>query len=72
MPNHCNNTLGVLGKTSDVEKFVEFVKSKNKDKTGCEYEIFESLIPMPKELEGTTSPSKGGNEELINKYGTDN
>jgi hypothetical protein len=72
MPNHCNNTLGVLGKTSDVEKFVEFVKSKNKDKTGCEYEIFESLIPMPKELEGTTSPSKSSNEELIKKYGTDN
>jgi hypothetical protein len=27
---------------------------------------------MPKELEGTTSPSKLSNEELIKKYGTDN
>lgn len=72
MPNHCNNTLGVLGKTEDVEKFVAFVTNNGEDKEQNKYQLFKSLMPMPKELEGTTSPSKLSNEELIKKYGTDN
>lgn len=72
MPNHCNNTLGVLGKTEDVEKFVAFVTNDGPDKEDDKYELFKKLIPMPNELEGTISPSKSSNEELINKYGTDN
>ena len=72
MPNHCNNTLGVAGKTEEVEKFVEFVTNKDLDKKGDEYQIFKNLMPMPKELEGTTSPSKEINKELIKKYGSDN
>ena len=72
MPNHCSNTLGVLGKTEDVEKFVAFVTNNGPDKEDDKYELFKKLIPMPKELEGTTSPSKSSNEELIKKYGTDN
>ena len=72
MPNHCNNTLGVLGKTEDVEKFVAFVTNNGPDKEDDKYELFKKLIPMPNELEGTTSPSKSSNEELIKKYGTDN
>lgn len=72
MPNHCNNTLGVLGKTEEVEKFVEFVTNKDFVKKGDEYTIFKNLMPMPEELEGTTSPSKTINKELIEKYGSDN
>ena len=72
MPNHCNNTLGVLGKTEDVEKFIAFVTNNGEDKEQNKYQLFKSLMPMPKELEGTTSPSKSSNEELIKKYGTDN
>jgi len=72
MPNHCNNTLGVAGKTEEVENFVEFVTNKDFVKKGDEYSIFKNLMPMPEELEGTTSPSKSSNEELIKKYGTDN
>jgi hypothetical protein len=72
MPNHCSNTLGVLGKTEDVEKFIAFITNNGPDKEENKYQLFKNLIPMPKELEGTTSPSKSSNEELIKKYGTDN
>jgi hypothetical protein len=71
MPNHCNNRLGITGPTEDIEKFIAFVKNNGDDKEDNEYNLFESLIPMPKELEGTTSPSKG-NADLIDKYGYDN
>jgi hypothetical protein len=71
MPNHCNNRLGITGLTEDVEKFIALVKNNGDDKEDNEYNLFESLIPMPKELEGTTSPSKG-NVDLIDKYGYDN
>lgn len=72
MPNHCNNKLGITGPIDDVEKFVAFVKNNGDDKEENEYNLFESLIPMPKELEGTTSPSKESNVDLIDKYGHDN
>jgi len=72
MPNHCSNTLGVLGKTEDVEKFIAFITNNGPDKEENKYQLFKNLMPMPKELEGTTSPSKSSNEELIKKYGTDN
>lgn len=66
MPNHCENTLGVLGKTEDVIEFVNLV-SKGDDV----YEIFKSLKPMPKELIDTSFPQVT-NEELKSKYGYDN
>ena len=72
MPNHCSNKLGITGPIDDVEKFIAFVKNNGDDKDENEYNLFESLIPMPKELEGTTSPSKEGNVDLIDKYGHDN
>ena len=72
MPNHCNNRLGITGPTEDIEKFIALVKNNGDDKDENEYNLFESLIPMPKELEGTTSPSKEGNVDLIDKYGHDN
>ena len=72
MPNHCSNKLGITGPIDDVEKFIAFVKNNGDDKDENEYNLFESLIPMPKELEGTTSPSKEGNVDSIDKYGHDN
>lgn len=72
MPNHCSNKLGITGPIDDVEKFIAFVKNNGDDKDENEYNLFESLIPMPKELEGTTSPSKESNVDLIDKYGHDN
>jgi hypothetical protein len=72
MPNHCNNTLGITGPTKDIEEFIELVTNKGPDKDENEYELFNNLLPMPKELEGTTSSSKEGNVDLIDKYGHDN
>ena len=72
MPNHCNNTLGITGPTKDIEDFIELVTNKGPDKDENEYELFNNLLPMPKELVGTTSPSKEGNVDLIDKYGHDN
>jgi hypothetical protein len=74
MPNHCNNKLGIIGPTKDVQDFIELV-TNNDDATKEQnkYELFKNLIPMPNELEGTTSSSgKGKNEQLIKKYGSDN
>jgi len=73
MPNHCNNTLGIIGKIKDVQDFIELVtNTEGSDKEEDKYELFKNLIPMPKELEGTTSPSEEGNVDLVDKYGHDN
>ena len=50
MPNHCNNTLGVIGLTKDVESFIDLVKTKIKSSDDDDFSLFENLIPMPKEL----------------------
>ena len=44
MPNHCSNTLGVLGKTEDVEKFVAFVTNNGPDKEEVFSHINKSVI----------------------------
>ena len=72
MPNHCNNTLGITGPKEDVEQFIELVTNMGSNKDNDPYELFKNLLPMPKELEGTISPSKERNEQLIEKYGSDN
>jgi len=53
MPNHCNNTLGIIGLTKDVESFLNLVKVKIKSFDDDDFEIFNGLMPMPKELDGT-------------------
>jgi hypothetical protein len=72
MPNHCNNTLGITGPKEDVEQFIELITNMGSNKDNDPYELFKNLLPMPKELEGTISPSKERNEQLIEKYGSDN
>jgi hypothetical protein len=72
MPNHCNNTLGIIGLTKDVESFFNLVKVESTDGDDTNFEILKSLMPMPKELEGTIKPSESSNEDLIKKYGFDN
>jgi hypothetical protein len=72
MPNHCNNKLGITGPKEDVEQFIELVTNMGSNKDNNPYELFKNLLPMPKELEGTISPSKERNEQLIEKYGSDN
>jgi len=72
MPNHCSNHLSIMGTKEEMDKFLQFVT----DPITNEINLFKSLIPMPKELEDTTSPvkfvDKGKNKELVDKYGADN
>ena len=74
MPNHCNNTLGIIGLTKDVESFLNLVKVKIKSFDDDDFEIFNGLMPMPKELDGTKKnyEPESKNEDLIEKYGADN
>ena len=74
MPNHCNNTLGIIGLTKDVESFFNLVKVESNDVDNVDFEILNGLIPMPKELEGTKKDyePESKNEDLIKKYGADN
>jgi len=74
MPNHCENTLGVLGKTEDVMEFINFIAVESNE-GGDKYKIFQSLSPSPKELSNDAPVNfadKGKNKELIDKYGADN
>jgi len=53
MPNWCNNTLTLSGPKDKVKAIF--------DKAKAEDALLQQLHPMPKELEGTTSPSDGDN-----------
>ena len=72
MPNHCNNKLGITGPTEDIEIFIKTVENNGPHKENDPYELFKNLIPMPEELEGTTTSSRQSNVDLIDKYGHDN
>lgn len=49
MPNHTANNFTVTGPTADVERFI-------KQAQGSTAIDFNSLLPMPEELRGTSSP----------------
>ena len=49
MPNWCNNNLTIKGDEKAIKKFA---KKINKQK------FLNSFLPLPKELEGTTSPTR--------------
>ena len=53
MPNWCNNTISLSGPKDKVKAIF--------DKAKAEDALLQQLDPMPKELEGTTSPSDGDN-----------
>ena len=73
MPNWCENRVDISGEPEDVKKFMELVGKKFD---------FQKIIPMPKELEDTTSQVRTEGEhanmtperqkELLGKYGFDN
>lgn len=71
MPNHCQNRVLIKGKHKDIMQLQEFVKGKGTP-AECNPFSFQSIIPMPIELEGTKSPPDKPNPELIAKYGEDN
>ena len=53
MPNHCQNELTICSSKEDIEKLVEHLKGPTS------MFDFNSLVPMPKEIEDTYSVSTG-------------
>jgi hypothetical protein len=86
MPNHITNVLDISGPAESLDKFRKTVEKKEKEKdehqdkeTGEEVFVFDfnGTVPMPEELNGTTSPpstdeDKKLQEELTKKYGAGN
>lgn len=68
MPNHCSNLVNVTGPRLLVHQFMEAAISADKKSALS----FQSLVPMPAELEGTdgmSDPTLPKSKELIAKYG---
>ena len=67
MPNWCNNNISITGPNSVIDKIEKIVKeeentdlsSKEKGETPG---LLQFMAPMPKELEGTTSPSSSADK----------
>ena len=68
MPNWCSNSLVIEGNAADIAKFREWLNDAPL--------TLQKVLPMPSELEGTTSPTPKGEEEnaklLAEKYGASN
>ena len=54
MPNWCSNSITIQGSTETIKDLWE---DANQEGSG----LLDAMVPMPKELEGTTSPSDGDN-----------
>ena len=63
MPNWCNNTLSIQGPTETLKPLWEETQ-----KTG----LLQAMKPMPKELDGTTSPSSSAKKPQPMVEGFDN
>lgn len=65
MPNWCNNSITISGSTDTLEPLWE---EANKEGSG----LLQAMVPMPKDLEGTTAPSEGENWYgwRVNNWGT--
>lgn len=71
MPNWCKNNLKIKGNGEKILELLELLKDGDGQMT------FNKLVPMPKELEGTTSPTpdtmpEEEKQRLIDKYGATN
>jgi hypothetical protein len=79
MPNWCNNSITIQGPTETIKQlwedahWTETVKDEDdKDVSVERFGLLQAMVPMPKELEGTTSPSDGPNwyDWRVNNWGT--
>ena len=59
MPNWCDNQLSITGPNSVIDKIEKIVKA---DDTHENTGLLHFFHPMPKELEGTTSPSSSADK----------
>ena len=66
MPNWCNNSITIKGST-------ETIKTLWEEATAEDGGLLNAMVPMPKELEGTTAPSEDGVDWYswrVNNWGT--
>lgn len=71
MPNWCKNNLRIVSNGQKVLDLLEILKDENGQMT------FSKFMPMPKELETTSSPVRDTvpeeeRKKLVEKYGADN
>ena len=64
MPNWCQNEVSIYGDSEYIKKLKAEVFTVDKDNKQP-YLDFNKVIPMPKELEDTISPSNVVSEEFI-------
>ena len=67
MPNWCNNNISITGPNSVIDKIEKIVKEE-KEENG----LLNFFHPMPKQLEGTTSPSSSADKPQPMVEGFDN
>ena len=79
MPNWCNNTITIQGSTETLKTLWEEAQTalRCEDADGNtveEFGLLSAMRPMPRELEGTISPSPDGSEcwysWRVNNWGT--
>ena len=69
MPNWCDNQLSITGPNSVIDKIEKIVKAEDThENTG----LLHFFHPMPKQLEGTTSPSSASDKPQPMVEGFDN
>ena len=51
MPNWCNNSITIAGPTETIKQLWDDAHE------GDDFNLLNAMVPMPKELDGTTSPS---------------
>lgn len=66
MPNWNKNITRLTGPKEQLDEAVKRLKNRKGELT------FNKIVPMPRALEDTVSPTKIRREELIKKYGDDN
>jgi len=69
MPNWCDNQITITGPNSVIDKIEKIVKEDDSHKNTGLLNFFK---PMPKELEGTTSPSSSADKPQPMVEGFDN
>ena len=69
MPNWCTNEVEITGDKETIQQIVEIVKNKD---AGAGIFQMNDFVPMPKELEGTTSPQDKPNwyDWRVSNWGT--
>jgi hypothetical protein len=61
MPNWCNNTISISGQTETIKNLWEAATAEDGG-------LLSAMVPMPQELEGTTSPSPEGQTKVVDGH----